>query len=87
MSIRKPVLIVDDSDDSQAAMKLFNQKRTEYVQSHINKLAGGCCGGVSDDTSTPSIVTAPAIIAPEGIFKGLDGIENYFDSERRYSEG
>lgn len=75
MSTRKPVLIVDDSDDSQTALKLFNKKRIEYVQYHINKLAGGCCGWVSDETSTLGIVTAPAIIAPEGIFKGLDGIK------------
>jgi hypothetical protein len=86
MSIRKPVLIVDDSDDSQTALKLFNEKRIEYVQYHTNKLGSGCCGGASDETNTLSAVTAPAIIAPEGIFKGLDGIKNYFDSERRYYE-
>jgi hypothetical protein len=86
MSIRKPVLIVDDNDDSQTALQLFNEKRLEYVQYHINKLSGGCCGGVSDETNTLSTVTAPTIIAPEGIFKGLDGIKDYFDSERRYYE-
>jgi hypothetical protein len=84
MSIRKPVVIVDDSDDSQTALKLFNGKGIEYVQYHINKLAHSCCGGASDETNILSTMTAPAIIAPEGIFKGLVGIKNYFDSERMY---
>lgn len=86
MSIRKPILIVDDNDDSQTVMKLFDKKSIEYVQYHIDKLAGGCCGGAGDDTSILRTATAPTIIAPEGIFKGLDGIKNYFDSERRYYE-
>jgi methionine synthase I (cobalamin-dependent) len=50
MSIRKPILIVDDSDDSETAMKLFDKKSIEYVQYHVDKLVGGCCGGASDDT-------------------------------------
>ena len=86
MSIRKPILIVDDSDDSRTAIKLFDIKHIEYVQYNIDKLAGGCCGGASEDTSTPGTLTAPAVIAPEGIFKGLDRIKNYFDSEGRYYE-
>lgn len=86
MSIRKPILIVDDSDDSETAMKLFDKKSIEYVQYHVDKLVGRCCGGASDDTGTLSTVTAPAVIAPEGIFKGLDRIKNYFDLERRYYE-
>ena len=45
MSIRKPILIVDDSDDSETAMKLFDKKSIEYVQYHVDKLVGGCCGG------------------------------------------
>jgi hypothetical protein len=62
-------------------------KKDRICTIHINKLAGGgCCDRVSDETSTLGIVTAPAIIAPEGIFKGLDGIKNYSDSERRYYE-
>jgi hypothetical protein len=66
MSTRKPVVIVDDSDDSQTVLKLFNEKEIEYVQYHINKLAHSCCGGASDETNIPNTVTAPAIIAPEG---------------------
>jgi hypothetical protein len=86
MSERKPILIVDDSDDSQTAIKLFDKKSIEYVQYHIDKLASGCCGGTSNDTSTLGTLTAPEVIAPEGVFRGLDRIKNYFDSERRYYE-
>ena len=82
MSIRKPVVIADDSDDSQTTLKLFNKKGTEHIQYHINKLASSRCGGTSDETNIVT-TTAPVVIAPEGIFKGLAGIKNYFDSERR----
>ena len=83
MSIRKPVVIADDSDDSQTTLKLFNKKGTEHIQYHINKLASSCCGGASDETNIVSTMTTPVVIAPEGIFKGLVGIKNYFNSERR----
>jgi hypothetical protein len=29
---------------------------------------------------------SPAVFAPEGVFKGLDEVEKYFNSERRYYE-
>ena len=86
MSTRKPILIVDDSDDSRAARELFIKKSIDYVEYRLDKFAGTCCGGGSDDDSNTSKIKAPAVFAPEGVFKGLDEVENYFNSERRYYE-
>jgi hypothetical protein len=86
LSTRKPILIVDDSDDSRAAMGLFIKKNIDYVEYRIEKFAGNCCGGRSDDDSNTSQIKAPAVFAPEGVFKGLIEIENYFNSETRYYE-
>jgi len=47
---------------------------------------GKCCGGGSDDDANTSKIKAPAVFAPDGVFKGLDELENYFNSERRFYE-
>lgn len=86
MSARRPILLVDDSDDSRTAIELFNKKSIDYVEYRIDKFAGTCCGGGSDDDSNTSKIKAPAVFAPEGVFKGLDQVKNYFNLERRYYE-
>jgi hypothetical protein len=89
MSERKPILIVDDSKDSQIAIELFNQKSIDYVKYRIDKFGGGCCGGggsESDNDNSFSKINAPAVFAPEGVFRGLDGVKTYFNLEKRYYE-
>lgn len=61
-------------------------KSIDYVEYGIDKFAGACCGGGSDDDSNTSKIKVPEVFAPEGVFKGLDEVENYFNSERRYYE-
>lgn len=67
---RKPVLIIDDSSDSIKAMSLLREKGIEFVEYDIRKLAESCCG----DLPTTK---APSVFAPEGVFIGLSGVEEY----------
>jgi hypothetical protein len=39
-----------------------------------------------DDDSNTSKIKAPVDFTSDGVFKGLDEVENYFNSERRYYE-
>ena len=75
MSTRKPILVVDDSDDSRAAIELFIKKSIVYVEYRLDKFAGTCCGGGNDDDSDTSKIKAPAVFAPEWVFTGLDEVE------------
>ena len=70
MKRRKPVLIVDDGSDSLKAADILREKGIEFVQYDINKFAESCCG----DLPTTK---APSVFAPEGVFKGLSGVEEY----------
>src|SRR5918992_3356759 len=73
MKKRKPVLIIDDSSDSLKAMDLLKEKGMEFVEYDIRKFAESCCG----DLPTAK---APSVFAPEGVFKGLSGVEEYIAS-------
>jgi len=75
VSTRKPILVVDDSDDSRAAIELFIKKSIDYAEYRLDKFAGTCCGGGSDDDSNIFKIKAPTVFAPEGVFKGLDEVE------------
>lgn len=70
---RKPVLIVDERSDSLKAMDLLREKGIEFVEYDIRKFAESCCG----DLPTTK---APSVFAPEGVFKGLRGVEEYVSS-------
>lgn len=70
---RKPVLIVDERSDSLKAMDLLREKGIEFVEYDIRKFAESCCG----DLPTTK---APSVFAPEGVFKGLRGVEEYITS-------
>ena len=70
MAKRKPILLVDDSDDSIKAVDLFNRLSIEYVEYNIKKFEESCCG----DLPTTK---APSLFAVEGIFKGLEQISEY----------
>jgi hypothetical protein len=67
---RKPVLIVDDRSDSLKARDLLREKGIDFVEYDIRKFAESCCG----DMPTTK---APSVFAPEGVFKGLGGVEEY----------
>jgi hypothetical protein len=67
---RKPVLLVDDSDDSLSAIDLLKRLDIEYVEYNIKKFGESCCG----DLPTTK---APSLFAVEGIFKGLEKSNEY----------
>ncbi len=73
MKRRKPVLIIDDGSDSIKAVDLLRDKGIEFVQYDIKKFTEICCG----DLPTTK---APSVFAPEGVFKGLSGVEDYVSS-------
>jgi hypothetical protein len=73
MKRRKPVLIVDDGSDSLKAVNLLREKGIEFVPYDIKKFAESCCG----DLPTTK---APSVFAPEGVFKGLNGVVEYVAS-------
>ena len=73
MKNRKPVLVVDDGPDSIKAMNLLRERDVEFVEYDIRKFAESCCG----DLPTTK---APSVFAPEGVFRGLRGVEEYVTS-------
>ena len=75
---RKPILLVDESDDSMKAIDLFKRLSIEYVEYNIKKFEESCCG----DLPTTK---APSLFAVEGIFKGLEKINEYISLKRDVS--
>jgi hypothetical protein len=73
MKKRKPVLIVDDSLDSQRIKTKFNENKIDFVEYHIKKFEESCCGELPT-------TKAPSVIAKEGIFKDEENINNYINS-------
>ena len=67
---RKPIVLVDESDDSARAIGLFKRFGIEYVQYDIKKFEESCCGELPT-------TKAPSVFAVEGIFKGLEKINEY----------
>ena len=76
---RKPILLVDESEDSAKAIDLFQKSGIEYIEYNIRKFEESCCG----DLPTTK---APSIFAPEGVFKGLEKINQYISSKRNMAE-
>lgn len=72
---RKPILLVDDSDDSMKAIDLFKRSSLEYVEYNIKKFEESCCGELPT-------TKAPSLFAVEGIFKGLEKINEYISLKR-----
>lgn len=73
MRKRKPVLIFDDSSDSAKAIGLLRKNSIEFVEYDVSKFVESCCCGGGDLPTTK----APSVFAPEGVFKGLDGVKEY----------
>lgn len=70
MSKRKPVLYIDESDYSSKAIDLLKISVIEYIEYDIKKFEDSCCGELST-------TTAPSLFAIEGMFKGLEKINEY----------
>jgi hypothetical protein len=73
MAKRKPILLVDESDDSIKAAHLLKALDIEYVEYDIKKFEESCCGELPT-------TKAPSLFAVEGTFKGLEKINEYISS-------
>jgi hypothetical protein len=76
---RKPILLMDESDDSTKAIDLFKSSGIEYVEFDIRKFEESCCGELPT-------TKAPSVFAVEGIFKGLEKINEYISLTRDRSD-
>jgi hypothetical protein len=72
---REPVLLVDNSVDSTKAIDLFKRLGIEYVEYDIKKFKESCCGELPT-------TKAPSLFAVEGVFKGLEKINEYISLKR-----
>ena len=76
---RKPILLVDESDDSTLAVDLFKTSGIEYLEYNIRKFEESCCGELPT-------TEAPSVFAVEGVFKGLEKINEYILLKRNMSD-
>ena len=76
MVIRKPVLLVDDTENSRLAIELLEDNNIKFVEYHVRKFEEDCC------VELPT-TKAPALFAPEGIFRNLEGIKEYLTVEKK----
>lgn len=72
MRARKPIILIDDSPQSQKIIELFKKNKIEFVKYHIQKFEESCCGELPT-------TKAPSVIAAEGIFKEESLIMNYIE--------
>ena len=80
MAVRKPVLLIDDNESSRLAMEILEKNNIKFVQYHIKKFEENCC------IDLPT-TRAPALFAPEGIFRNLEGIKEYLSVEKNSTNG
>jgi hypothetical protein len=78
--VRKPVLLIDDANESIEAIRLFQESGQQYIEYHIRKFEESCC------CELPT-TRAPSVFAPEGIFKGLEGVREYLSVEKQPDTG
>jgi hypothetical protein len=69
---RKPIILIDDTPQSQKIIELFKKNEIEFVKYHIQKFEESCCGELPT-------TKAPSVIAAEGIFKEESLIINYIE--------
>ena len=70
--MRKAVLLIDDSPESDMAQDLLDTSNMQYVKYHIKKFEESCCGELPT-------TKAPSIFAPQGTYKGLEGVKTYIE--------
>ena len=80
MAVRKPVLLIDDTENSRLAIEILESSDIEFVEYYITKFEENCC------LDLPT-TRAPALFAPEGIFRDLDGIKEYLTVEKNSTSG
>lgn len=73
--MRKPVLLIDDAQESRRAVELFAESGRPYVEYNIKKFEESCCGELPT-------TRAPSVFAPEGVFKGLEGVQEYLSLKK-----
>ena len=78
MAIRKPVLLVDDTENSRLARELLEDNNIEFVEYQVRKFEEDCC------VDLPT-TRAPALFATEGLFRNLEGIKEYLTVEKKNS--
>jgi hypothetical protein len=78
--VRKPVLLIDDTESSRLAIKILESNNIQFVKYHIKKFEENCC------VDLPTTRT-PALFAPEGIFRKLEGIKEYLTIEKNSTSG
>jgi hypothetical protein len=76
MVIRKPVLLVDDTENSRLAIELLEHNNIKFVEYHVRKFEEDCCAELPT-------TRAPALFAPEGVFRNLEGIKEYLTVEKK----
>ncbi|MFN4337021.1 MAG: hypothetical protein ACK4FV_05520 [Candidatus Nitrosocaldus sp.] len=72
---RKAVLFISNSDSEESIAKVRDMLLNagiEFVEYNIDEEPAGCCGGFRTET--------PALFAPEGIFRGVEGIARYIQT-------
>ena len=80
MATRKPVLLIDDTENSRLAMEILEKNNVNFVGYHIKKFEENCC------VDLPT-TRAPALFAPEGVFRNLEGIKEYLGVEKSNAKG
>jgi hypothetical protein len=73
--VRKPVLLIDDTESSRLAIEILEINNIQFVTYHIRKFEENCC------VDLPT-TRAPALFAPEGMFRMLEGIKEYLTIEK-----
>ena len=76
MKQRKPILIIDDSSNSQRIKEIFKDNGIDYVEYHIKKFEESCCGELPT-------TKAPSVIAVDGIYKEEDKIKEYINTLKK----
>lgn len=76
---KKAILFIDDGRESKDAIQLFEKAGIEYVTYHIKKFEEGCCDEV------PTTI-APSVFAPDGVFKGFEGVKDYISSRKNTTD-
>ena len=78
MAVRKPVLLIDDTENSRLARELLEDNNIEFVEYQVRKFEEDCC------VELPT-TRAPTLFAPEGLFRNLEGIKQYLTVEKSNS--
>lgn len=77
MNKRKPIVLVDEKEESKIIIQLFIENNIEHLLYPIKNFETSCCG----DLPTTKV---PSVIAPEGIFKDFEQIQEYIKNCKNF---